>query len=109
MNPFDEITLDYDEHGQLCKSQDRVTHNISEKACEKVKYRVNQQVFVDHCIMDTPDSQLSPELVVKADSDVIVNKGSNSQVKMRKNGFFPILSAFCAGGFLFSLFQQWRL
>ena len=74
MNPFDEINLNYDDNGRLCKSP---TTNISEKVCEEsdIKYEVKQQVFVDHCIMDTTDAALNSQLETKNSQDIFVNKG----------------------------------
>ena len=79
LEPFDEINLDYDENGKLCKSP---TTNISEKVCEEneVKYKVKQQVFGDHCIMDTKDSELNSQLETKNSQDIFVNKGYNCEV-----------------------------
>jgi nicotinamidase/pyrazinamidase len=78
LNPFDEINLNYDDNGRLCKSP---TTNISEKVCEEsdIKYKVKQQVFVDHCIMDTPDAALNSQLETK-NSDIFVNNGYNHEV-----------------------------
>ena len=75
LNPFDEINLNYDDNGKLCKSP---TTNISEKVCEEneVKYKVQQQVFVDHCIMDTTDAALNSQLETKNSQDIFVNKGN---------------------------------
>lgn len=79
LNPFDEINLDYDDNGRLCKSP---TTNISERVCEEsdIKYKVKQQVFVDHCIMDTPDAALNSQLETKNSQDIFVNKGYNFEV-----------------------------
>ena len=67
--------MNYDDNGRLCKSP---TTNISEKVCEEsdIKYKVEQQVFVDHCIMDTPDAALNSQLETK-NSDIFVNKGKS--------------------------------
>ena len=75
MKPFDEINLNYDDNGKLCKSP---TTNISEKVCEEneIKYKVQQQVFVDHCIMDTTDAALNSQLETKNSQDIFVNKGN---------------------------------
>jgi len=79
LNPFDEISLSYDDNGRLCKSP---TTNISEKVCEEsdIKYKVKQQVFVDHCIMDTTDAALNSQLETKNSQDIFVNKGYNREV-----------------------------
>jgi len=81
MKVFDEITLQYDKDGNLCSDPSRKTSNITEKDCseDEIEHTVKQQVFVDHCIMDTPDSALSQELV-KQKNDIVVNKGSNPEV-----------------------------
>jgi len=77
--PFDDIFLNYDVNGKLCKTP---TSNISEKVCEEneIKYKVKQKVFVDHCIMDTPDAALSSQLECKESHDIFVNKGYNYEV-----------------------------
>ncbi len=92
MKVFDEITLQYDKDGNLCSDPSRKTSNITEKDCseDEIEHTVKQQVFVDHCIMDTPDSALSQELV-KQKNDIVVNKGSNPEVKM----LILIYFAFC--------------
>ena len=74
MEPFDEISLNYDINGKLCKTP---TSNISEKVCEEneIEYKVKQQVFVDHCIMDTVDAALTSQLETKDSKDIFVNKG----------------------------------
>ena len=83
MEPFDEINLDYDDNGRLCKSP---TTNISERVCEEsdIKYKVKQQVFVDHCIMDTPDAALNSQLETKNSQDIFVNKGNMFSTGYRK-------------------------
>ena len=75
LNPFDEINLNYDANGKLCKTP---TTNISEKVCQDndIKYKVKQQVFVDHCIMDTTDAALNSQLETKNSQDIFVNKGN---------------------------------
>jgi len=79
LKPFDEIELNYDGNGKLCKAP---TTNISEKICEEseIKYKVKQGVFVDHCIMDTEDAALSSKLETKNSEDIFVNKGYNQEV-----------------------------
>jgi hypothetical protein len=76
LNPFDEINLNYDDNGKLCKSP---TTNISERVCGEndIKYKVKQQVFVDHCIMDTTDAALNSQLETKNSQDIFVNKGTD--------------------------------
>jgi len=79
LEPFDEISLNYDINGKLCKTP---TSNISEKVCEEneIEYKVKQQVFVDHCIMDTVDAALTSQLETKDSKDIFVNKGYNYEV-----------------------------
>ena len=80
LKPFDEITLKYDKDGKLCKSS---TTNLSDIPCteEDVEYTVDQQVFVDHCIMNTQDAALTTKLDLEEELDIYVNKGSNSEVR----------------------------
>jgi len=91
LEPFDEISLNYDINGKLCKTP---TTNISERVCteDEIEYEVKQQVFVDHCIMNTPDAALTSELEIKETQDIFVNKGNicdvDSYSAFHNNGGF---------------------
>jgi len=91
LEPFDEISLNYDKSGKLCKTP---STNISERVCteDDIEYRVQQQVFVDHCIMNTPDAALTSKLETKDSQDIFVNKGNicdvDSYSAFHNNGGF---------------------
>ena len=92
LEPFDEIHLSYDVNGKLCQSP---TTNITEKVCteDEIEYKVKQQVFVDHCIMDTTDAALSSQLDTKSSQDIFVNKGPHCHLT-EKNIFCQMALCF---------------
>ena len=75
--PFDNVMLHYNEDGRLCN------HPKSEKeVCkgEEVSHSLEQTLWPDHAVMNTPGAELASKLVVK-ESDLIVRKGHNCEVE----------------------------
>lgn len=84
---FDRITLTYDADGTLCQlsTDDDLANPVaaasSSTACKlgQVAHQVNQTLWPDHCVMNTPGARLTPELITTK-SDRLIRKGSNCQV-----------------------------
>ena len=76
--PFDNIILHYNKNGKLCnhpKAEKEVCQN------EDIAHSLEQTLWPDHAVMDTPGAELSSKLVVK-DSDILVRKGYNCEVSL---------------------------
>ena len=65
--------------GSLCLSEHVGSHHAIE--CEEVTYNVSQTLWPDHCIQNTEDAKLAPDIIVK-ESDVIIKKGDDCEVKL---------------------------
>ena len=61
--------LEYDESGNLCEKC----------APDEVKYKLNQTLWPDHCIIDTDGAKIR-ETVLIQDSDIFVKKGYHCEV-----------------------------
>ena len=70
------ISLEYDQNGALC----RESSEICLPGSSEVKHKLNQTLWPDHCVIDTPGANLSDQ-IVKKDSDVIVRKGFMCEVR----------------------------
>ena len=61
--------MEYDESGNLCEKC----------APDEVKYKLNQTLWPDHCIIDTDGAKIR-ETVLIQDSDIFVKKGYHCNV-----------------------------
>jgi len=68
---FNNIKLEYDQNGNLC--------NINEPFCDpsEVRYEVDQTLWPDHCVKNTPSAQIHKDVVLNPESDIYVKKGFN--------------------------------
>jgi len=67
---------------KLCKDSETGTdleYTIECKPEDKA-YELEQALWPDHCIKDTPDSELSSDLTIDATKDVIITKGTEPQI-----------------------------
>ena len=68
--------LHYNENGKLCNHP-----KAEEEVCkaEEVSHSLEQTLWPDHAVMNTPGAELASKLVVK-EADLIVRKGHNCEV-----------------------------
>lgn len=74
--PFDNVMLHYNDNGKLCNHP-----KAEEEVCtgEEVSHSLEQTLWPDHAVMNTPGAELASKLVVE-ESDLIVRKGHNCEV-----------------------------
>ena len=65
--------MEYDESGNLCEKC----------APDEVKYKLNQTLWPDHCIIDTDGAKIR-ETVFIQDSDIFVKKGYHCEVSNKR-------------------------
>ena len=63
--------MEYDEAGNLCDNC----------APDEVKYKLNQTLWPDHCIIDTDGAKIR-ETVLIQDSDIFVKKGYHCVIEL---------------------------
>ena len=69
---YNTIKLEYDENGNLCNTEPKCQPN-------EIKYTVDQTLWPDHCIKNTPGAEVSTK-INKTSGDIIIRKGFNCDV-----------------------------
>ena len=82
---FQSITLNYDENGTLCHNPEDAQDGEYICAEEDIAHQIDQTMWPDHCVIQSEDAELAEQvgLQIDHDSDIVIQKGFNCEVKFQ--------------------------
>jgi len=78
-NALDTITLHYNDNGDLCRTENVTGSYTVNCSSSEETTAISQTLWPDHCVINTTDAELHPQLIRKPE-DTIIQKGYNCHV-----------------------------